>query len=147
MSRRTSIAKKLADNFKVINGLAPYKVNLFSNSSSKLKFWDEVQNFPSIFTVYGSETREYHPSGFSWGFLNVSIKVYCKGEFAQDELENLLEDIEKVIDNTNGVIVYDTVNNYSTSEISITSITTDEGLLLPYAVGEINLMVRYQIMK
>jgi hypothetical protein len=28
----------------------------------------------------------------------------------------------------------------------ITSITTDEGLLAPYAVGEINLQVRYQIM-
>jgi len=27
----------------------------------------------------------------------------------------------------------------------IQSITTDEGLLYPYAVGEINLQVRYQV--
>jgi hypothetical protein len=28
----------------------------------------------------------------------------------------------------------------------VTSITTDEGLLAPYGVGEINLQVRYPIM-
>ena len=147
MSRRNSITKALAEKFKEINGITPFTVNIFNNSSSKLKFWDECHMFPAIYSVYGTETREYMPGGFAWGFLNVSIKVYCKGEFSQDELENLLEDIEKVLDSTNGCVVYDTVNNHYTSEISITSINTDEGLLAPYAVGEINLLVRYQIMK
>jgi hypothetical protein len=32
-----------------------------------------------------------------------------------------------------------------TTEILITSITTDEGLLAPYGVGEINLQVRYAL--
>jgi hypothetical protein len=43
-------------------------------------------------------------------------------------------------------MTYDTTRNYETTEILVVSITTDEGLLQPYAVGEINLQVRYQIM-
>jgi hypothetical protein len=42
--------------------------------------------------------------------------------------------------------VYDAVNNHETTEILVVSITTDEGLLAPYAVGELNLQVRYQLM-
>ena len=146
MSRRVSIVKAIAEKFKEIDG-TQYSSNLYNNSFAKLKFWDEVQDFPAIYVVTGSESREYHPSNFSWGFLNASIKVYCKGEAAQEELEILLEDVEKVLDGTLGNIVYDTTNGYETSEISVTSITTDEGLLTPYAVGEINILIRYQIMK
>ena len=71
--------------------------------------------------------------------------MYCRGEESQAELEQLLEDIESVID-ANRVLVYDSTNNYETTEILVVSITTDEGLLAPYAVGEINLQVRYQLM-
>lgn len=146
MSRRTSIVKAVSEKLKVIDGTGSYKTNLFSNSYAKLKFWDEVNDFPAVYTVAGGETREYHPAGFAWGFLNLSLKVYTKGEESQTQLEELLEDIESILDSTLGVIVYDTINNYGTSEISITSITTDEGLLAPYAVGEMNLLIRYQIM-
>jgi len=145
MSKRTSIVKALAEKFKVIDGSAGYNSNIYGNSSAKLKFWDEVSDFPAIYVVAGSETREYLPSNFTWGYLGVSLKIYTKGEDAQQLLENLLEDVEKVID-ANRVLTYDTVNNYDTTEILITSITTDEGLLSPYSVGEINLQVRYSIM-
>jgi hypothetical protein len=145
MSRRTSIVKALAEKFKVIDGSTGYKTNIFNNSFAKLKFWDETNDFPSVFVVAGSEAREYHPSAFTWGYLGISLKIYCKGEDSQQLLEDLLEDVENVID-VNRALVYDTVNNYETTEILITSITTDEGLLAPYAIGEINLQVRYQIM-
>lgn len=145
MSRRTSIVKALAEKLKLIDGSTGYKSNLSNNAYPFLKFWDEVNDFPAIYVVAGAETREYLPSAFTWGFLGVSLKVYCKGEDSQQLLEDLLEDIEKVID-ANRVLVYDVDNNYETTEILITSITTDEGLLDPYAVGEINLQVRYAIM-
>lgn len=145
MSKRTSIVKALAEKFKLINGEQPYKTNIYDASFAKLVFWDETQNFPSIYVTPGSETREYLPSDFTWGYLGVSLKIYCKGEDSQTQLEELLEDIEKVIDN-NRVLTYDEVSGSETTEILITSITTDEGLLAPYAVGEINLQVRYSIM-
>lgn len=145
MTRRTSIVKALAEKLKVIDGTGSYKSNLSGNSYPKLKFWDEIQDFPAIYLVAGSESRQYHPSDFTWAFMNISIKAYVKDEsYPQEELEDLLDDIETAI-NDNRVLVYDTTNNLSTTEILIQSITTDEGLLAPYGVGEINLQVRYAL--
>lgn len=145
MSRRTSIVTALTNKLKLIEGNAPYQTNLFTNAYAKLKFWDEVVDFPSVYLTAGSEYREYLPAQFAWGFLGISIKVYCKGEDAQLELEQLLEDIETCID-ANRVLTYDSTSGHQTTEILIQSITTDEGLLAPYAVGEVNLQVRYEIM-
>ena len=146
MSRRTSIIKALAEEFKVIDGTGTYKSNVNNNSYPKLKFWDEVSDFPCIYVTPGPESREYLPAGFAWGFINIPLKVYTKGEDAQQLLEDLLEDVENVINSWTGRLIYDTTNNYETAEISITSIVTDEGLLNPYGVGEVNLLVRYQVM-
>lgn len=146
MTKRTQIVKALADAFKVINGTAPYITDLKSLSFAKLKFWDEVNDFPSVYLTPGTELREYHPADFAWGMLGVCVKVYCKSEdSSQEQLEQLLADLETCID-LNRQLVYDSTNAYTTTEILIDSITTDEGLLAPYAVGEINLQVRYQIM-
>lgn len=143
-TKRTSIIKALAEKLKEIDGTNGYQTNIYNNSYPKLKFWDEINDFPSIYMSPGSEVREYHPSQFAWGFLNIGIKVYVKGEESQEELEMLLSDIEKCIDK-NRNLVYDTDNSSDTTEILITSIVTDEGVLSPYGVGEINVQVRYPI--
>ena len=145
MSRRNSIVKSLAEKLKLIDGNQPYTTNLFNNAYPYLKFWDEVKDFPAIYATAGSETRDYLPADFTWAYLNIALKIYCKGEDSQQLLENLLEDVEQVI-HDNRQLTYDTINNYQTTEILITSIVTDEGLLQPYAVGEINLQVRYALM-
>lgn len=144
MSKRTSIVKALVEKFKTIDGTGSYKTNLYSNANAKLKFWDEIEQFPAVYVTPGSEQREYLPGNFTWGYLGIAVKVYCKGDEVQEELELLLEDLETCID-LNRVLVYDTTNNYETTEILVQSITTDEGLLAPYAVGEINLQVRYAL--
>lgn len=144
MTKRVSILKALTEKLKLLDG-TQYSSNIYGNAYPKLKFWDEVNDFPAIYSSTGSEQREYLPGGFTWAYLGISLKVYCKGEDSQDQLEQLLEDIESVID-ANRVLVYDSTKNYETTEILVASITTDEGLLAPYAVGEINLQVRYQLM-
>lgn len=144
MSRRTSIVKALAEKFKEIDGTGTYKTNLYGAAFPFLKFWDEVNSFPCLYMSAGSEQREYLPGNFTWAYLGISIKVYCKSaDDPQEELELLLEDVEQVI-NSNRQIVYDTINGYDTTEILIASIITDESLLKPYGVGEIQIQVRYQ---
>lgn len=147
MSRRTSIVKALVAKLnETLDGSDPsYNTNIYNKAEAKLKFWDEISEFAAIFVTPGTEMREYLPGGFTWGYLGICIKVYVKGDDAQEQLEALLEDCERVID-ANRVLVYDTNNNYETTEMNIQSITTDEGLLAPYGVGEINLQVRYQLM-
>ncbi len=145
MSVRKSIANALVTKLKEIDGTEPYLTNIFGNAEAKLRFWDEVSDFPSLFVVPGPESREYLPGGFKWSLLSLSIKVYVKGEDPQDMLENILEDIEKCID-LNNVMPYSDLPGKETTEMRITSITTDEGLLAPYGVGEINLQVQYQVL-
>lgn len=145
MSKRSSIVNALTAKLKQIDGTGKYKTNLFTNAFPYLRFWDEIADFPAVYTTPGTEHREYHPSGFTWAFLGLSVKVYCHGEDAQQQLEYLLEDIEVCV-NDNRVLVYDADKGYETTEILVQSITTDEGLLAPFAVGEINLLVRYALM-
>lgn len=146
MSKRNSITKAIAEKLKTIDGTAPYSSNLYDNSYAKLKFWDEIQDFPAVYLVPGTEIREYHPADFTWCYLNIAVKVYVRNQDdPQSELETLLHDLETCINN-NRALVYDQDNSLETTEILIQSITTDEGLLAPYAVGEINLQVRYAIM-
>lgn len=146
MSRRTSIVKALTAKInECLDGSEPYNYNLYEKAEAKLKFWDEISEFAAVFVTPGTEMREYLPGGFTWGYLGACIKVYVKGDDASEQLEALLDLLERVID-ANRVLIYDTDNNYETTEILIQSITTDEGLLAPYGVGEINLQVRYQLM-
>jgi hypothetical protein len=145
MTKRISIVTALAEKFKVIDGSGTFKSNLYDNSYPKLKFWDEIQDFPAVYLTAGTEVRQYHPSDFTWAFLNISVKVYVRSESdAQQQLENLLDDLETVI-HDNRVLVYDQDKHLETTEILIQSITTDEGLLAPFGVGEINLQVRYAL--
>lgn len=145
MSRRTSIVKALTSALQTIDGTGSFKTNLYGAAFAALKFWDQVDQFPCVYAVAGTETRQYLPSDFTWGFFNISLKVYTKGEQAPDQLEDVLEDIENVI-NANRQVVYDDLGNHLT-EILITSIVTDEGLLVPYAIAEVNMQVRYQIIQ
>lgn len=146
MTKRSKIANALAQLLaQNLNGEAPYQTNLYGNAYAKLKFWDEIQDFPAVYLTPGMEMREYLPGEFAWGMLNISVKLYCRGDDAQAELETLLGDAETCID-LNRRLVYDPdTPGAETTEILITSITTDEGLLAPYAIGEINLQVRYQV--
>ena len=144
-SKRTSIVKALCEKFKEIDGTGAYKTNLYQNAYPKLKFWDEVNDFPSVYATAGTELREYLPSAFTWGYLNIAVKVYVRSEdSAQEQLEDLLADLEHCIDN-NRVLQYGSQAGEETTEILVQSITTDEGLLAPYGVGEINLQVRYAL--
>lgn len=144
-SKRTQILKALIAKINEALDGVQYPTNLYGKAFSKLRFWDEINgDFPCIYSSPGSEQREYLPGNFTWGYLGISLKLYCKGEDSTEQLEQLLGDVESVVD-ANRVLVYDSTNNYETTEILVSSITTDEGLLQPYAVGEINLQVRYAL--
>jgi len=149
MSVRSSIAKSLVTilNTNLI-GVAPYTTDIYNGAEAKLKFWDEVVDFPFISVVTGPETREYLPAAFKWGFLNITIRIYIQdGNDPAEKLEALLEDIEKLLD-ANREIPYSSAGGTesTTQDLHITSIVTDEGLLAPIGVGELSIEVQYQVL-
>ena len=141
MSARADIKSKLVTKFKEIGGTTPYISNLYNNVIGKLKYWDEVSDYPYVCITVGQEIREYLPA-FTWGVLAVPIWIYTKGNDSEKDIENILTDIELLVD-TNQELEYST--GKFTEDIRILSISTDEGLMEPLRIGEILLQVRYGI--
>jgi hypothetical protein len=143
-SRRMSIVDALVTKFKGINGNTPYRTNLYNNVQNRLLFWDEVQDFPSVHLSAGSETRDYQGGGYKDRFLTLTLRVYVQEEDALSALEVLFEDIETVLEDNSRLQYTDQDNNNQyTQQITIISISSDEGALEPLGVGEIICEVRY----
>jgi len=143
-TRRMAIVKALETKIKLINGNFPYRTNLYNNVLPRLKFWDEVEDFPAVHVSAGSETRQYQGGGYKDRFLTVTLRVYVHEENAIFALEKLFEDIETVLED-NGSLSYTDQDGQPqrVHQITILSLSTDEGALEPLAVGEIICEVRY----
>ena len=143
-SRRMAIVTALENKLKLINGNSPYRSNLFNNVLPRLKFWDEVEDFPAVHVSAGNETRQYQGGGYKDRYLTLTIRVYVQEENAVFALEKLFEDIETVIEQNSSLPYVDQDGNaQSVHQITIVSIDSDEGALEPLGVGEIICEVRY----
>lgn len=143
-SRRLNIIEALVDKLKGINGAGEYLLDVNENVEPRLKFWDEIQEFPAIHLNAGSETREYQAGGYKDRFLSVTVRCYVQEEDAQEALNALMEDVETVLEKNSKLEYSDRQNRkYYTQQITIVSIDTDEGVLEPLGVGEILIEVRY----
>lgn len=143
-TRRLAIVEALAEKLKEIDGTNQYLTNLFQQVFPRLKFWDEVEEFPSVHMNAGSESRVYQGGGYKDRFLTITLRCYVNEEDAVLALEKLLQDVETVIEENSRIAYTDnTGNTQYTQQITIVSIDTDEGVLEPFGVGEILIEVRY----
>ena len=143
-TKRQSIVNALVVKLKTIDGTSGFLSDVSDNVSPRLKFWDEVEDFPSVHLNAGQETREYQGGGFKDRYLNITVRCYVNEEDAVDALDKLLEDVETVIEDNSSLAYTDRQGaTQATHQISIVSIDTDEGVLEPLGVGEILLEVRY----
>jgi len=142
-SRRAAITRALADKLALIDGRGVYHTAV-AEVSPRLKFWDEVEEFPAIHINAGSETRQYQGGGYKDRFLNITIRCYVNQEDAVDALDELLEDVETVLEENSSFKYYDRMGlEQQTQQITIISIDTDEGVLDPLGVAEVLIEVRY----
>ena len=95
-SRRANILKALAEKLKDIDGSGAFLTDLQNNVEPRLKFWDEVVEFPAVHLNAGAETRQYQGGGFKDRFLAITIRCYVQDEEDADillpvsiELDNL----------------------------------------------------------
>jgi len=143
-SRRSNILQALADKLKGIDGSGAMLTDVANNVHPTLKFWDEIEEFPAIHLNAGSETRQYQAGGYKDRFLGVVLRCYVNEENAQEALNLLMEDVETVIEENSRLQYSDKQNNlFTTHQISVISIDTDEGALEPLGVGEITIEIQY----
>ena len=143
-TRRRAIVEAISEKLEQINGNAPFRTSV-AKVERRLKFWDEVNEFPTIHVGAGSETREYDGGGFRFRFLQLTIRCYVSDD---DDvilaLEELLEDVESVLEENDPLQYTDSTGaSQFTAQTTIGAVTTDEGVLEPLGVGEITIEVRY----
>jgi hypothetical protein len=146
-NRRTEIVDLLVTNLKNIDGGTSsynasytYTQNLFDNVYRKIKFLDEVNDFPALYLSAGTEIRNFNSLSLTVATLDVTIRAYVYGEDNSQSLaDDLVQDIEHVIyslgDNPEKGIL----------DITIDSISIDEGLATPYGLAEVELTVVYRL--
>jgi hypothetical protein len=143
-TRRLGIVNAIVEKLKDINGAGTFLSDLNENVSPRLKFWDEVEEFPAVHLNAGSETREYQGAGYKDRFLSITLRCYVQSEDAVEALDELMEDVETVLEDNSRLAYLDrTGATQYTQQITIVSIDTDEGVLEPLGVGEMLIEVRY----
>ena len=83
-TRRRAIVEALATELERIDGQAPFRTSVAS-VERRLKFWDEVNEFPTIHIGAGTETREYEGGGFRFRFLRITVRCYVSDDNDQNE--------------------------------------------------------------
>jgi len=147
VSRRTDIINFLVNNLKNIDGGTSlydnsysYNSNIFNNVFRKLKFIDEVNDFPSLYLNAGTEFRNFQSENLTIATLTVIIRAYVYGEDNSQKLsDDLAEDIEHIIYNL------PEASEKGILDITIESISMDEGLISPYGVLNVNLSIVYRL--
>jgi len=147
VARRTEITDFLVSQLKEIDGAVSdfnsnytYSQNLFNNVFRRVKFLDEVNDFPALYVSAGTEIRDFNSKSLTVATLDVTIRAYVYGEDdSQSLIDNVTNDIEHVIysigDNSDKGIL----------DITIDGITSDEGLATPYGLAEVELTIVYRL--
>jgi hypothetical protein len=147
VSRRKEIVEFLVERLKHINGSQSpfdpsytFNLNLFNNVFRKLKFLDEVNDFPSLYLAAGTEIRDFQSENLTVATLDVIVRAYVYGEDNSQSISDLLiDDVEHII-----YTIGDEAE-IGILDITIESITSDEGLAVPYGIAEIELQIVYRL--
>ena len=146
MSRRTQIIDFVVTELKRIIGAVDsrtaslrsnytYKTNVFNNVFRRMKFLNEINDFPTLCVTSGGEDRVEIGAGVRMGTMTINIRGYIKGtDSSLDEAENLGDDIEFVINTLN---IEENASTFQITDARIVSVETDEGLYEPYGVVSI----------
>lgn len=146
LSRRKEITELLVTELKKINGGSStfdsnytYSIDIANNVFRRLKFLDEINDFPTICVNAGSEARTYDTSGLITGDLTLNIRAYLRAENPITAAENLADDIEHIVYHLGDKSDIGMLN------MIMVSVSTDEGLIAPFGILEIDILARYQL--
>lgn len=146
LSRRKEITELLVTELKNINGGIStydpnyqYSIDVSNNVFRRLKFLDEINDFPTICVNAGSEARIYDTVGLITGELTLNIRAYLRSENPITAAENLADDIEHVIYHLGDK------SDIGMLDMIMQSVSTDEGLVAPFGILEIDILARYQL--
>lgn len=129
MSQRTDIVTSLISH-------------IATNSSSPgfrgYRFLHEINTFPAFYVAFHNERRIHKGAGTVYGIISMNLRGYCWSDNL-DSIEEYMRTLETAIQ------TYRPSFLRFVDEARVISARTDEGVMQPYGVIDLDLEVLYQV--
>ena len=132
--------KQIIDGFKTELGQTP-DVDA-SNVYKHFKFLDELNDFPSVCFVAGTERRDQLGANRRLATIDIALRGYVFDENNVDKAEILAQNVESKVDSFSANVA--ALAN-GVADARVTSFRTDEGLLQPYGVADLDIEILYDL--
>jgi len=127
MSRRTIIITDLIKYIQAETG---------STGHRGLRFLHEITNFPSFYVHATAERRQHVGAGVIYGVLSMAIRGYAWSDNI-DDVDTYCREIETAVQ------TFRDANRQIIEDVYVNSVSTDEGLLEPYGVVDLQVDIIY----
>lgn len=127
MSRRTII---IADLVKHI------ETETSSSGHRGLKFLHEINNFPSFYVHATSERRQHIGAGVVYGMISMAVRGYSWNDDI-DQVDAYCRSLETAVQS------FRNANRQLVEDVYVNTVSTDEGLLEPYGVVDLQVDIIY----
>ena len=138
-TRRTQIAEALVEDIYTKTDV------LQGNVQRQMIFLNEVNDFPFVTFLPREELRTHRGDGRKFATLNISMRAYVFNGDPGGESIAAAEDI--AID-----LEQDVIDQFAAShrdlgveEARVRNFTTDEGLLSPYGIADLEVAILYEV--
>ena len=132
--------RQIIDGFKTEIGQTP-DVDA-SNIFKHFKFLDELNDFPSVCFVAGTERRDQLGANRRLATIDVALRGYVFDENNVDKAEILAQNVESKVDSFSANVA---ARANGVSDARVVSFRTDEGLLQPYGVADLEIQILYDL--
>ena len=132
--------KQIIDGFKTELGQTP-DVDA-SNIFKHFKFLDELNDFPSVCFVAGTERRDQLGANRRLATIDIALRGYVFDENNVDKAEILAQNVESKVDSFSANVA---ARANGVSDARVVSFRTDEGLLQPYGVADLEVQILYDV--
>ena len=128
-TRRTQIINALIADLEANTEVAS------GNVHKRYKYLDQVNDFPTITFVVRNEDRVHYGDANKFARLNLDLRGYVFAEDQLDTAEGLAANVEiNVVD-----VFANNHRNFEVESAQVNSFRTDEGLMSPYGVADLNI--------
>ena len=132
--------KQIIDGFVTELGQTP-DVDA-SNVHKHFKFLDELNDFPSVCFVAGTERRDQLGANRRLGTIDIALRGYVFDENNVDKAEILAQNVESKVDSFSANVA---ARANGVSDARVTSFRTDEGLFTPYGLADLEIQILYDL--
>ena len=138
MARRTDIIEALVGHLGTNTDVHA------NNVYRTYKYMHDLNDFPAITFIPSREDRDHFGDGQVHGILAIQLRCYVyDGDTADiaDECERLADQIEAAIDTFSDTYY----SQYEVEEARVVSLRTDDGLMTPYGVADLQISILYRL--